>query len=152
MYAGFASEYTQLRERNPNLRFDAALMPQLRSGPAATYGRITGAAVSLGSDNPQGALAVAQYLSGQTAIRALAPISGLPPVRRDVQMDTSANAAASVFNQSALIARGWLDPDAGRTDTLFKDMVESVLSGESDPSLVVLDAVEELNELLKGKK
>lgn len=152
LYAGFASEYTLLRERNPNLRFDASVMPQLRSGPAATFGRITGAAVSRGSNNPQGALAVAQYISSQPAISALVSISSLPPVRRDVSLDTSASATAQVFAQSALIARGWLDPNQAGTDIVFKDMIESVLSGEGDPSLVVLDAVAELNALLQGRQ
>ncbi|MCC7500235.1 extracellular solute-binding protein [Candidatus Nomurabacteria bacterium] len=152
IYVGFASEYALLRERNPNLRFDAAVMPQLRSGPAATFGRITGVALSLSTDNQQGALAVAQYLSSKSAIAALVGVSGLPSVRRDVPVDTSASATAQVFAQSALIARGWLDPNQAGTDMLFKDMIESVLSGEGDPSFVALDAVEELNALLKDKK
>ncbi len=151
-YVGFAGEYPSLRERNPNLRFDAAVLPQLRQGTPATMGRIAGLAVARGSDNPQGALALATILSGREAIATLAGILPLPAVRRDVAVDTSASTAGAVFTQSALIARGWLDPDSPRSDIVFKDMIESVLSGAADPTSAVIDAAADLDPLYAGKQ
>ncbi len=151
LYFGFASDLPLLRARNPNLRFDVAMMPQLKAGSAATYGRLTGIAVSRGAKNPEGAAVAAKALSSRDAISLLAGLSSLPPVRRDVVLDTSTSGEAGVFARSALIARGWLDPKPASTDTIFKDMIESVLSGRSDPSQAVFDAAAELGALLQGE-
>lgn len=149
LYFGLASEYANLRARNPNLRFDVAVVPQLRSGAQTTYGRMMGLAVSRGARNPAGASTIAQKLSSRTAVAALAGLSPLPPVRRDVALDTSTNAAASTMARSALISRGWLDP--GDTDVLFKDMIESVLSGKSEPAQAVFEAAAALREMVAGR-
>lgn len=151
LYFGFASEYAALRARNPNLRFDVALVPQLKSGTATTFGRITGAAIARGTQNPNGALLVAQKLSSRESVSGLATLSPLPPVRRDVQLDTTANAAAGVFVRSALISRGWYDPGPA-SDVIFKDMIESVISGKHEPSAAVLEAAQALGALVNGKQ
>ena len=111
-----------------------------------TYGSLTGIAISRGAQNPAGALAVAKSLTGPDAAAALA-VKGLVPARRDVEIDTSGNAAAAAFAQSALIARGWVDPDPKATDSIFKRMVESTLSGGSTPTQAIFDAAQELNRL-----
>ncbi|KKW35601.1 hypothetical protein A2852_01255 [Candidatus Adlerbacteria bacterium RIFCSPHIGHO2_01_FULL_54_23] len=146
IYFGFAGEYKQITERNPNLRFYAARLPQIEGGTPMTYGSLTGIAISRGAQNPAGALAVAKSLTGPDAAAALA-VKGLVPARRDVEIDTSGNAAAAAFAQSALIARGWVDPDPKATDSIFKRMVESTLSGGSTPTQAIFDAAQELNRL-----
>ena len=123
-----------------------ARLPQIEGGSPLTYGRLTGIAISRGAINPTGALEVAKSLSGQSAAAALA-VKGLVPARRDVQVDTSGNAAAAAFAHSALIARGWLDPNPAATEELFKQMVESVLSGGSTPTQAIFDAAQELDRL-----
>lgn len=149
VYFGFASEYRSISERNPNLRFGVAVLPQLQGASAKiTSGTIQGLAVSRGAKNPTGALAVAQKLTSATAAAAVAQALTLPPVRRDVGTDTSASAAASVFVQSALMARSWADPNAAATDGIFKSMIESVSSGRSTPEQAVFDANAAMRQLL----
>jgi len=149
MYLGLASEYQSLSTRNPNLHMSVALVPQLKGAQTQlTYGNLLGVAVSRSAPNLAGAQAVAQLLTNATAARVLTAKTGLPPVRRDVGVDTSANAAASVFEQSALIARGWVDPDPSATDALFKSMIQSVTSGAQDPQAAVSEAAQALNNLL----
>ena len=149
VYFGFASEYKTLAERNPNLRFAVAMLPQLQgSGPRATFGSLLGLAISRSARNPSGAGVVAQVLTGPTAASVLASQTGLPPARRDTATDTSANAAAAVFVQSALIARGWIDPQPAGTDALFKAMVESVISGALGPAQAVAEAAQGFAVLL----
>jgi len=148
VYFGFASEYKGLAARNPNLRFGVALLPQLQSGGTQmTYGALTGVALSRGAHNAQGALLVAQKLTTQGAISVLTGIAGTPPVRRDVAVDTSASASGAVFVQSALISRGWLDPDPAGSDSVFKTMVESVLSGKQQPGQAIFDASSSFTQL-----
>ncbi len=144
VYFGFASELPVLTKRNPNLHFSVALLPQLQgNGPRLTYGSITGLGVSRTAANPGGALVVAQKLVSQAGVQQVVAATGLPAVRRDVAVDTSANAAAQVFSQSALISRGWFDPNTESTDTIFKAMIESVTTGKTDPSQAVNDASQE---------
>lgn len=151
IYFGRASEYQQLLARNPNLRIGVAQVPQLSGATShATFAELTGAAISRSARNPNGALTVVEKLASQAGIGAFATVVPLPPVRRDVVLDTSGSAAAATFVQSALVARGWLDPSPTQTDRLFKEMIESVISGKSDPAAAVGDAAAQLGQLLQG--
>ena len=148
IYFGFASEYKTLAARNPNLRMGVALLPQLQSGgPQMTYGALVGVAISRAARNPQGGLDVAKKLTSQKAVSTLTSIAGIPPVRRDVVVDTSASASGAVFVQSALVARGWLDPHPTKSGEIFKTMVESVLSGKEQPGQAIFEASSDFSQL-----
>ncbi len=149
MYLGLASEYGDISQRNPNLHFSVALLPQIQGNSTqVTSGHIEGIAISRTAGNVQGALAVAQKLSSQAGVGLIAGALSLPPVRRDVSVDTSGSAAAAVFVQSALIASGWLDPNPAGTDQVFQTMIESVQSGASTPAGAVSQGAQELSQLL----
>lgn len=146
MYFGFASESKSIAARNPNLRFAIALMPQLKgSTNHITYGTLSGLAIPRSSHNPQGAQRVAVALSSQAAASVVVRETGLPSVRRDLAVDTSASSAANTLAQSALISAAWYDPNAAQTDRLFKVMIESVVSGKLDPTSAVAEAAQELS-------
>ncbi|MSR71008.1 extracellular solute-binding protein [Candidatus Kaiserbacteria bacterium] len=150
VYFGFASEYKTLAARNPNLRIGVSLLPQFQlqgAGAQMTYGAMTGVSIARGTHNPQGALTVAQKLTSQAAISAWVGISATPPVRRDVSVDTSSSASGAVFIQSALIARGWLDPNPTGSSDVFKTMVESVLSGSRQPGQAIFEASSDFQQL-----
>jgi ABC-type glycerol-3-phosphate transport system substrate-binding protein len=150
VYFGFASEERVLRGRNPNLNMGIELLPQIQGGGSSiTYGNLTGAAVSRTAKNPSGAAAVAQRLAGGEVGAYLVQEMGLLPARRDLAIGTEGSAVASVFAQSALIARGWLDPNPSETDVIFRGMVESVSSGRSTPAEAVNDASRLLDQLLR---
>jgi ABC-type glycerol-3-phosphate transport system substrate-binding protein len=148
IYFGFAGEYPAIAARNPNLHFSVAPMPQLQGNSThLTFGRLTGVAVSRSAANPQGALTVAQSLSGQRASAALTAALFLPPARRDVALDTSNNAAMQVFVQSSLISRAWLDPAPAQTDAIFKTMIQSVVSGAQLPGGAVAEGAQQLQQI-----
>ena len=152
VYFGFASEYRPIGERNPNLRFGVATLPQLQGSSAKiTYGNITGLAIARGSQNPNGALGAALKLTSAAASAAVAQQLNLPPVRRDVQVDTSASAAAAVFIQSALMSRAWVDPNVVATNAMFKEMIESVISGRGTSEQAVFDAASAMRQLLPNQ-
>ncbi|OGC80788.1 hypothetical protein A2943_02825 [Candidatus Adlerbacteria bacterium RIFCSPLOWO2_01_FULL_51_16] len=149
VYFGFASEYATLAARNPNLRFGVSVMPQIEGNSTRlTYGTLTGLSIARGAKNPQGALAIAQRLTGARGAGLLAASMSLPSVRRDAQVDTSGSAVGAVFVESVLIARGWIDPNPATTNTIFQTMIESVSSGRSSPAEAVSDADQELQQLL----
>ena len=147
-YFGFASEYSTIAARNPNLSFGVQVLPQLQGNSTkVTFGNITGVAISRTAANPKGALAVDEALTGQQAISLLAAAVPLPPVRRDVVVDTSSNAAMQVFVESSLIAHAWLDPSPAATDTIFQTMIEQVLSGAAEPAGAIAEASQALQQL-----
>jgi ABC-type glycerol-3-phosphate transport system substrate-binding protein len=143
IYFGFASEMSSIAQQNPNLHFSVAVLPQLQGSSAhLTYGLMTGLAIPRSAANVKGALAVAEKLSSQLGVQTTVAQTGLPAVRTDVAVDTSANAAAQVFSQSALISRGWFDPNSNATNGIFQTMIESVTTGASDPAQAVSEAAQ----------
>jgi ABC-type glycerol-3-phosphate transport system substrate-binding protein len=149
VYFGYASEAPGIGQRNPNLRFGVAVMPQLQgAGSRLTYGFLTGLAIPKTSRNVAGAATIAQKLTGAPASAVLSKLTGLPSVRRDVSADTSASVSADVFAQSALMSRGWVDPSQSDTDRVFKTMIESVISGNSEPATAVSEAAQEFVRLI----
>jgi ABC-type glycerol-3-phosphate transport system substrate-binding protein len=150
VYFGLASESSNIAALNPNLHFSVSVMPQIEGGGVRiTYGKLTGLAIPRVAQNAQGAATVAQKLTSKEASAALSAVLMLPSSRRDVPANTQANASADVFLQSALISRTWIDPGPKASDPLFKDMIESVVSGKSKPSEAVHDAEQLLLRLFK---
>jgi ABC-type glycerol-3-phosphate transport system substrate-binding protein len=148
VYFGFASEYAGIAARNPNLSFATAVLPQPAGNSAhLTYGLMTGVALSRTAPNAKGAVVVAEHLTDQATIAALAQKLFLPPVRTDVAIDTSNNAAADTFIKSSLIARGWLDPNPSATDAMFQTMVTEVLSGANEPAGAIAEGSQVLSRI-----
>ncbi|MBY0473245.1 extracellular solute-binding protein [Patescibacteria group bacterium] len=151
VYLGFASEYADISKRNPNLRFGVATVPQIQGNSShVTYGTLTGLAVPRTSKNQQGALVIAQKMTNQAGIGAAFSVFGGAPVRSDLSVDTTGNAAYATFYQSVLIARGWLDPNPSKTDDIFSTMVSDVVSNKSQAGSAVQDAARALQTLAPG--
>ncbi len=150
VYFGFASEYPELVRRNPNLAIEVAPIPQVRDGKTSfTFGNMQALALTRTTQNQSGALIVASVLSGPEQAGKLAAALGLPPVRRDLLQDTPGDAVASVFAESALMARGWLDPEPEGSEAVFKAMIESVVSGRLQLPDAIRDGAASLNELMR---
>lgn len=148
LYFGFASEYGAIQQRNPNLNFAVAEVPQVQgAGTNITFGRLMGVAVSRTAANTYGAFIVAQKLTDKNAVTAFATATGLPPVRRDITIDTSSSLVTSVFVQSARISHAWLDPEPNTTEGIMRTMVESVISGASNPSSAVSEAAQAFTQI-----
>ncbi len=149
VYFGLASDYPTIASRNPNLNFGVSVVPQIKGGALRlTYGGMMALAVPRTSPNPRGAVTVALSLSSQAGVTAVVTHSGLPPVRRDVAVDSSSNAIQTILTQSALIARSWLDPNPNATNPLFQDMIESVVSGKASPGQAIFASEQSLETLL----
>lgn len=149
VYLGLASELPELREKNPHLNFDMALVPQRGTGKSLTYGNLYGVAILRRTSNPTLALLTAQIMTAKEFSSALAPALSVASARRDTLNTQSSDALRAVIDQSALISRGWLDPDPEETETIFGTMVQSVVIGSSESSSAVARAHQELSALLK---
>jgi ABC-type glycerol-3-phosphate transport system substrate-binding protein len=150
LYFGYASEYSRIRAQNPHLNVDVAVVPQANDViRKTTFGNMTAAAILKRTTNMPAAFAAAVELSGSQFGTAFSLVSGLPPVRRDLLSQPQNDAVQSVFYSSALLARGWLDPDPSKTNDVFREMIENVISGRSKISEAVARAHGALGGLLR---
>ncbi|MBI3020366.1 MAG: extracellular solute-binding protein [Parcubacteria group bacterium] len=147
VYFGYAGERGALAIQSPRLNFDVAMAPQTKDAARkATFGKMLGVAVLKNSRNAQTAFYAAFALTGKPFLDSFGKTSGLPPVRRDLlaQKPRNADAFTSVFYDSALISRAWLDPQPAETSRIFDAAVRNVLSGRS----TVGSAVSEMHEAI----
>lgn len=154
IYFGFASELKQIKAKNPNVNFDVALFPQSREGQLkTTYGRMQALSIVKSSHNIDAAVSVAAILTDKEHSAALSTIAGLPPVRRDLLSKAPSGDAYSVlFYQSALRARGWIDPDSTATTAIFQNMIESITAERLRTSQAVSRAHSEMQDLFNQTK
>lgn len=149
LYFGFASEISTLQLKNPNLNFDVAMVPVSREGGTnVSIARFNALAVTKSSKNPNGAFSVATILSGTSGAKAISKTLRLSPVRRDLLGQRSTNAYEIIFNNSAIRAKGWLDPQPAETNSIFKNMIESITSGRARTGEAIFRAQNELSALL----
>jgi len=153
IYFGFASELYEIRKKNPNLNFDVSTLPQLSgSEKKLTGGEIKGLAVLKRSLNPSVAITIAMNLVSEGSIDIFSGINKLPPVRRSLLSKAPGLAFEDLFYKSALITKSFLDPDDIETNTIFKNMIDRIVSGRSGVSESVRRARVELGALLVDKQ
>jgi ABC-type glycerol-3-phosphate transport system substrate-binding protein len=130
LYFAPASELSILRDKNPNLNFDVALIPQsLATNDRYTFAHMTGLSIVRNSQNIGGAFQIANQLTTPTALQILSNLTNLPPVHRKLLAKSPSDLYQSVFYTSAIWARSFLDPNPKATDLIFEELVDSVVSG-----------------------
>lgn len=148
-YFGFGSELPTIRRKNPNLDFDVAPVPQTTGMNKVTYGNFIVLAIPRAAINPANSFAAATVLTSNASLADFAKTSKLPPVRRDLLAVIPGEAYPATLYRSALIARAWRDPYPEKTRDLFKSMVTSVTSGNTDASGALQNASTELSALIR---
>jgi ABC-type glycerol-3-phosphate transport system substrate-binding protein len=148
-YFGYASEYKSIAEKNPNLRFDIARVPQVKDYPSkGTVGQVLGVAVLASSKNINAAFNTNQYLVSPEFAPYIAEALGTAPARRDLLSLKQEGAYNGIVYPSAIIAKSWYDPDAIKTEALFKRMISGAVSGRSTLYESVNDFVNSLQDML----
>lgn len=152
IYFGFASEFVKIREKNPNLNFDVSVLPQISGAKVySTYGKMLGMAIMKNSLDPAGTFTVLTTLTSNTAVPYWKDIFNLPSARRDVVSLPETSAVKAVFNQSAIVSKGWYDPNSLGTSMVFQNMVESYTTGRVSLDGVVSTASDQLDNLINSK-
>jgi len=145
LYFGLGSEYQDIGEKNPNLNFDVAQVPQGANATALrTYGDMYAFAIPRASKNIKGAYAVANVLSSAKYVTGLVQNLHMSSARRAVIAAGDSNPYRQVVLQSALISRAWFDPQAKESDAILMQMIEDVVSNRSRISDAVADAIDRL--------
>lgn len=149
LYFGFADEIKNLQIKNPNLNFDVATVPLSREGGVnVSFAYFEGLAITKSSKKISASFSVISILSGKDAATAFSKYLMLPPARRDLLSQRPMNDYESIFYDSAIRAKSWLDPSPAETDLIFKDMIESITSGRARTSEAVVRANEGFSSLL----
>jgi ABC-type glycerol-3-phosphate transport system substrate-binding protein len=150
LYFGMGSEAVNLQLKNPNLNFDLAPVPISREGGNNTsFADFNAFAIAKSSKSLNAAYAVASILSGPNGAVAMNKILKLPPVRRDLLAQRQTDTYQSVFYESIIRSKTWLDPEPAESKSIFKSMIESIISGRARTGEAVVKAGRELGELLK---
>jgi len=148
-YFGYASELPSLINKNPNLNFLAAPMPQINNTDfKLTSGRITGIAISAFSKNFNTAFTAASLMASSDFASKLADGLKISPARRDLLAVKQTDAYMPVFYSSALYARSWLDPSPLDTNNIFRGMIDKILSNSMTVENAITDASAKLSLLL----
>lgn len=132
-YFGFASEMTQIRNKNSNLNFDVTYFPQPKGASVlTTFGKMQGLAVMRSSANSASAFQVILAMTQPQTLGALSGATGLPPVRRSMLVADPKDPYQTVFYNSALRSRAWVDSNPANSNSVLQNMIDTVISGEAD--------------------
>ncbi len=150
-YFGFASEIKDLREKNPNIDFDVAPLPQARGGKnRATYGMMYGFSIVRSAKDANSTYSVLSQLLTTDSLNQLVALSYLPPIRRDMLALGSKDPYLTIFYNSSLISKGWLDTNKYQSNAIFQKITESVTSGKKNPSDALQNGSDEFDISLKN--
>ncbi len=149
LYFGFASELPSLVNRNPNQDLGVAPFPQIKnSNLKLTMSHVTGMAILSSSKNFSTAYTAASLMSSGSFASEFATITGTAPARRDLLGVKPSDAYFSIFYNSALFAKSWLDPSSTDTNNIFGNMIDGVLSNNMTVTNAIPDASSKLDLLL----
>ena len=148
MYFGYSGEIDNIRKRNPHLNFDVAVVPQMRDGDIrATFGKVYSVVISKFSPNKQASFLAATALTGEDFGGEFSEDISFASARRDVLSRGHEDPYFSIFYKSSIMSRSWLEPDPDQVKGVFREMVESVLTGRSSLSRAVQKATTHLQSL-----
>ncbi|MEY4440481.1 MAG: hypothetical protein RLY49_107 [Candidatus Parcubacteria bacterium] len=152
-YLGKASELDTIKKLNPNLNFDITLVPQSQSSnKKVTYGSMYTLVIPKSAKNIGGATATIGIFTKTSAQNIFAEAMGIASVRKDVLATSNAsNPYQVIFNKSAIIAQGILEPDATKMDGIIKELIDTVVSGEYEVSEAIDRADNKIILLLQNE-
>lgn len=149
-YLGKASELFNIESINPNLSFDVTQIPQIKNSTIKrTYGEMYAVAINKKSTNITTAFNIANNISLGDNAKNLATSVSLPPASRALLSDRPNDPYLFTFFNSALIVRSWVDPDRILSDSIFKELVENILSNRMSMGEAINKAQSQLEILIK---
>jgi len=149
-YLGRASELFKIEAANPNLSFDVTQIPQIKDTTVKrTYGEIYTIAVNKKSGNIASAIGVAETINQGDDAKNFSTALSLPPASRALLANRPNDPYLFTFFNSALISRSWLDPNSAKSDSIFKELIENILSNNLSTGEAINKAQDELTLLLR---
>lgn len=143
----FASETKDIRDRNPNLNFAVAQIPQLNTDAKyqATFGNVYVVSQLKKSTNPTAANVVLFEMAGVDFQKTFSQNLMMAPALNALLMLPPETTYLPIVYRSALIAKNWYNEDMLKTDQAFSQMIESVISGKQNVQQAIYQAERILN-------
>ncbi|NVN97493.1 extracellular solute-binding protein, partial [Candidatus Nomurabacteria bacterium] len=150
-YIGYASELFKIQSVNPNLSFDVTMVPQTKgTNIKRTYGDMHTLVINKSSKNLTSVFGLTTLISGSDFIKNMATSVSLPSMDRALLNEKPADPYLVTFFNSAIVARSWLDPDKGQTDSIFKEMIENSLSNKLSVDEAIGKATKQIELIVKS--
>ena len=149
MIIGYERDIKTIREKNPELNFGVAPIPQPKSAKKTlSYPSYYGFAITKQS---QQKVIAATYLVRTILDKTIAAQyierNGGTPALLSLLNEALGSSDKSVFARQALVARGWPQIDSEEIKTIFSDGIGLVLSGTMVPNDAISDMETKVNKL-----
>ncbi len=132
----FSYSYTAdtIRQKNPNLNFDVAGVPQPNlDQPAVNFANYWAAGVSKQSKNQPAAWDLLKFLTGKTSLDKYYAQHKLPSSRKDLISLQIQDPDIGVFANANLTAKPFYKPDQQKLDAIFAKTIDSVILNGINP-------------------
>jgi multiple sugar transport system substrate-binding protein len=126
----YSYSYTasSLRQKNPNLNFDVAPVPQPNlTDPAVNFANYWGEVVSKQSKNPLVAWDFLKFLSSKDSLDKYYALHKQPSSRKDLIALQISDPDIGVFANANLTAKSFYRPDQVQIDNIFGNMIDNVI-------------------------
>lgn len=146
----YAVNIPRLKQKNPNLRFGSAPIPQLSGGSKiVNYADFWGYSVPMASKNSASAWEFLTFLTGADTNRYFANAVSRPAARRDVLDEEKASPELGIFAESVLSSTNWYQADPIAIGSIFKEMINAVVLGNTKPADAINDAAARVSSLMR---
>lgn len=149
MIFDYASARERILNKNPNLNFAAAPMPQLKDAEKfINYADYWGLTVTLQSRNKLEAWQFIKFMTDRNVLYNYLQKAQRPSPRRDLSAFQQEDPNLKIFATQSLSAVSWYPADKLALDRIFEEMIESALGG-SPLQEVIVEASKKINQLIQ---
>jgi len=150
MVFAYPSDVKEIQDKNPFLDFEISKIPQVNVDNPVNFANYWGLAVSSGSQSPDAAWDFVIFATtDKTSAEDYASQVGHAPALRFLIDNYLNNPDVGIFAEQALTAQSWPQVNDDEIDTLFNDMIRSVIEGEATVNKAISSARAEITELIR---
>ena len=150
MIFNYASQLSNLKTKNPFLNVGVAPIPQNNPGEAVNYANYWGYTVSKKGLEPDLAWDFVVLLTtNKENAKAYLQTTQKPPALRFLIEEYRNDPEWGAFTKQILTAVSWPQIDNNSVETIFSDMIESVLSGKQTAKAALSQAEAQITQLMK---
>lgn len=152
MMLNYAYHMSTIRAKEPHLRFAVAAAPQPENAQLiVNYANYWGLGVSDSSTAQKQKFAwiFNNWFTQQTQAQKYAEAAKRPVARRDLVAWQQDDLDLGVFAKQSLSARSWYEADSPAIETIFSEMISSVVSGRSLIAGAVIQAAKQVTLLMQ---
>jgi multiple sugar transport system substrate-binding protein len=150
MMFDFAQAITEVKSKSPQLRFSVAEVPQVSdSGTKIAHPSYWAFAVNRWSPKAADAWRLLIVAATSDVINEYLEDTGRISARRDILREQLNDPILGSFAEQALFARSWFQIDKESIDGVFRNMINSVITGQRKAKDVVRTAADQVTALIR---